>query len=378
MIIQCTKKLLDQLKKKPEMVEEEDPLISWHANFLTLNRRKTVVLVNDKNRYTIVLHGLKAKDFKNMDKIILQSIRNTFEHECIRNDVIKQFIHSSNTIAYTKTKNKKLVARMNKACETLYFFGRMLDPNTIYQPDLSLEISRDLVGDGKNDYFHPNEEMYKDLEKFTAFTGTSILQTKAIEMMITLRLENFKVYRKLIVPMHFTFHQLHKAIQTAFGWQNSHLHEFYIFDSKKSNQPFLPNHPAYDGERYKPIINLVCNEEAFSYGDDAIPMKMDDTIKLSEYMPAKATYIYDFGDDWIHDIEVERVMEDYDRNTPICLEGEGNTPPEDVGGEIGYENFLEIMADENHPDHKHMRSWSSGQLHQNFDIEMVNRMLKYM
>ncbi|MCD8509707.1 MAG: hypothetical protein LRY73_07405 [Bacillus sp. (in: Bacteria)] len=65
MLIQCTKKMLDELKRKPEeQVEEEAPLTSWHANIITLQRRKTLVLVNDQNRYTVVLHGLKAKDIK--------------------------------------------------------------------------------------------------------------------------------------------------------------------------------------------------------------------------------------------------------------------------------------------------------------------------
>ena len=61
MLVQCTKKLLDELKVKPQPHGEEDPLFSWHANFITLNRRKTVVLVNDQNRYVIVLHGVKGK-----------------------------------------------------------------------------------------------------------------------------------------------------------------------------------------------------------------------------------------------------------------------------------------------------------------------------
>ena len=36
-------------------------------------------MVNDKNRYVIVLHGLKAKDFKKLDELILQAIRETFQ-----------------------------------------------------------------------------------------------------------------------------------------------------------------------------------------------------------------------------------------------------------------------------------------------------------
>lgn len=61
MLIQCTKKLLDELNIKPgalhEPTGEEEPLFSWHANLIKLKRRKAVVLVNDSNKYVLVLFG---------------------------------------------------------------------------------------------------------------------------------------------------------------------------------------------------------------------------------------------------------------------------------------------------------------------------------
>src|SRR5699024_585038 len=75
MLIQCTRKLLDQLKIKPsEVPRKTQPLFSWHANILTINRRKTVVLVNDSNRYVVVLYGLLAKDFQKLDQLIFEAI----------------------------------------------------------------------------------------------------------------------------------------------------------------------------------------------------------------------------------------------------------------------------------------------------------------
>ncbi|WP_156942400.1 DUF6933 domain-containing protein [Alkalihalobacterium bogoriense] len=43
MLIQCTKKLLTELKIKPTPVTEEEqqqPLLSWHANLVTMARKK--------------------------------------------------------------------------------------------------------------------------------------------------------------------------------------------------------------------------------------------------------------------------------------------------------------------------------------------------
>ena len=137
MLIQCTKKLLDQLKIQPEMKVEEEPLFSWHANLLTINRRKALVFVNDKNRYSIVLYGLKAKDFKILDKHIISSIRKTFQQECIKEEIIEEFISSASQIRYTKTKNRSMLAKMNDSCKNVHYYLKLLDERSIYQAELT-------------------------------------------------------------------------------------------------------------------------------------------------------------------------------------------------------------------------------------------------
>ncbi|MGM0903892.1 MAG: IS1096 element passenger TnpR family protein [Bacillota bacterium] len=60
----------------------------------------------------------------------------------------------------------------------------------------------------------------------------------------------------------------------------------------------------------------------------------------------------------------------------ICMDGEGNAPPEDVGGSYGYTEFLNILANPSHPDHQHMLHWGRMQGYEDFNIEQVNRLLK--
>ncbi|MEH7123005.1 plasmid pRiA4b ORF-3 family protein [Bacillus sp. JJ1773] len=375
MLIQCTKKLLDQLDIKSDIQVKEEPLFSWHAHLITLNRRKTIVLVNDQNRYVVVLHGLKAKDFKNLDKVLLQGIRETFMEEGIKDEVIEKFLFQSKEISYTKTKDRTSVARMNKACENVYFFEELLENDSIFNTRMSMRVSRFLVGDGKNKYIVPNEEMYKNLEEFA---GEPIFMTKAVQLKVTLRLEKRNVWRRILVPINSTFNHLHHILQAAFGWRNYHLHEFYVYGNAPFEQVLSTNHSAHHKEGLKPVVNLVSHEEAFAYRTD-VEMKLDSDIKLSEYIPAykRLKYNYDFGDNWQHDIEVEEVIENYDANYPVCLEGGGNTPPEDVGGTYGFEEFLKILADPMHPDHNHMIQWGKMQGYEEFDIKKVNRELKH-
>lgn len=368
MLIQCTKKLLDQLDVKPKPQQEEEALFSWHANVLTIFRKKTVVLVNDKNRYVIVLHGLKAKHFKNLDEHIIEAIKNTFRDECIDEKIIEKFINYSKEITYAKTKNRSMVAMLNIPCNVLYRYDELKEDSSIYKSSVSKSVSRYLVG---KDYIHPNEEMYKDLENFA---GDNIFRCKAIVLKITLDLEKYEVWRRIAIPINDTFRKLHRVIQIAFGWKDYHLHDFYIYGESTSDISI--NHLGYHKDGYEPIVKLVCDEEAFDYPYDDLEMKLETGIKLSEYMPAKAKYVYDFGDNWQHYIEVEKVIEDYDKNYCVCLEGKGNTPPEDAGGEYGYGEFLEIISDKNHPEYENMLGWGTSQGYEDFDIDNVNKKIK--
>jgi len=55
----------------------------------------------------------------------------------------------------------------------------------------------------------------------------------------------------------------------------------------------------------------------------------------------KYTYIYDFGDDWIHSIKLEKIIPGKAVKA-ICIAGKGACPPEDCGGPREYEHLKEI------------------------------------
>ena len=79
--------------------------------------------------------------------------------------------------------------------------------------------------------------------------------------------------------------------------------------------------------------------------------------KLSEFFPEYnyMLYTYDMGDNWEHEIQLVRVIENYDKESPCLLEASGQTPPEDVGGVGGFLNFREIMLNPSHPDYEEMK-----------------------
>ena len=142
--------------------------------------------------------------------------------------------------------------------------------------------------------------------------------------------ENPQIWRRLLVPDDLTFDDFHIAIQIAFGWENDHLYQF-----------------SPKGWGSTPMI-----------GEDGDGLDSYETL-LSEIFTRSGktfTYIYDFGDDWHHQIKLEKISEGTLTN-PFCPDGEGACPPEDCGGVFGYYNMVKNANDPEHPEYEEIREW---------------------
>jgi hypothetical protein len=127
------------------------------------------------------------------------------------------------------------------------------------------------------------------------------------------------VWRRFLITKDGTFADLHRAIQDACGWSNSHLFEF--------------TSPA--GE---PIAGLPDPDE----GDEAAPDAF--TVPLSSVFTEHdvCRYVYDLGDCWEHTVRSAGVVESGERFHRRLLDGGRAFPPEDCGGVPGYERCVEV------------------------------------
>ncbi len=127
------------------------------------------------------------------------------------------------------------------------------------------------------------------------------------------------IWRRLRVPSDFTLADLHDVIQIAFGWENTHLHEFRV-----------------GKHRYG-----ILDPDGFDEMADETPVTLGDTVPRKG---ARVEYIYDFGDFWTHNVSIEAIEDaPPSRSThrlrrPVstaplaCLDGKRAAPPEDCGG----------------------------------------------
>jgi len=177
-------------------------------------------------------------------------------------------------------------------------------------------------------------------EKTEAVTRSTrpAITSDVFQFKITLLDVKPPVWRRIQVP-DCTLDVFHLYIQAAFGWWNSHLHQFEI-----------------GGVMYGPP----------EPGDMGFDLETEDEtgVVLSELLPKSRTrvrwvYEYDFGDGWRHEVLFEGSPPfDAKLNYPLCVEGAMACPPEDVGGPWGYGDYLDAIADPKNERHNELLEWS--------------------
>ncbi len=162
------------------------------------------------------------------------------------------------------------------------------------------------------------------------------------------------VWRRLLVPATIRLDRLHDVIQAAMGWEDYHMHAF----ADGSTEYGLADPELGHRDERKATLDRLLKREG-----------------------ERIRYTYDFGDNWEHEIVVEKALAaEPGVRYPVCLAGKGACPPEDCGGVWGYEHLREVLADPADDEHKEMLEWLGLQTEAEFDaarfdVDEVNRVL---
>jgi hypothetical protein len=169
-----------------------------------------------------------------------------------------------------------------------------------------------------------------------------------IELKVTLEYIEPAVTRTLQVPTNIRLDRLHLTIQAAMGWQNAHLYQFCIGEPYQWGAERWVSPDFVDGPEDLPADKTTLDQAATKAGE------------------AGLTYLYDFGDDWEHVLELGDVSEaEPGQLYPRLIDIAGTCPPEDIGGPPGYEMFVAAMADPKHPEHADLKDWYGGTFNPN-------------
>lgn len=122
------------------------------------------------------------------------------------------------------------------------------------------------------------------------------------------------------------------------------------------------------------------DQEAMDYLEpEKYEVMLDTDIKLRDVFKEyhQCVYTYDFGDNWEHIICLEKVEKSANRN-PILLERSGERPPEDVGGEGGFEEYMRIISNEEDPDYESIIQWAQTTKEKKMPIEEINKNMRWL
>lgn len=164
-----------------------------------------------------------------------------------------------------------------------------------------------------------------------------------LQFKITLDGISPRIWRRIVVPVRYSFFDFHVAIQNAMGWTDSHLHAFRL-EQKGTRRPITIRYPNPEG--IGSSDNSTLDERTEKIADH-----FGKTIK-------QCVYEYDFGDSWSHSVLFEDAGPAAPGVTyPTCIAGENACPPEDSGGPSGYASLRKIMKNPKHPEHAEMVEW---------------------
>ena len=161
------------------------------------------------------------------------------------------------------------------------------------------------------------------------------LGSKVYRLKVSLRGAKPPIWRRLLVKDNTGLHRLHLIIQDAMGWQNSHLYHFDTGEIRYTE--YFDDDFIDDAE--KPASSTRLGDLGLQDGD-------------------VLWYVYDFGDDWLHEVEVEQISP-FERGAgyPRCLAGRRACPPEDCGGVYGYDRMLSALRSKSDPERREYLEW---------------------
>ena len=161
---------------------------------------------------------------------------------------------------------------------------------------------------------------------------------KLFKIKVTLLGVKPEIWRRLLVPGNIRLDMLHETIQCSMGWKDCHLHAFHIKGTVYGD----PDNPPAENFKTERGTRSKLKFLDLQVGD-------------------KFLYVYDFGDDWVHEVLIEEISEPVPKETyPRLIGGERNCPPEDCGGPPGYESLLRILADPSDPQYGETLEWLGG------------------
>jgi hypothetical protein len=358
--IRCTQKLSKELgPKRTRPGASDDPgdpgdgvLGSWFANLFRLERRKCVLLTNDRTLYSVLLHGLRKADFAELGPLLVEALLANLRGDGVPAETVASIGMACHPIVWGPTNSRSVLGSQNELIQTCKLLAKV--DRTAEGPDLaSLQHRLNRLPLQARDNLYAVgllREALRELDPARRWEPESAggpapapaePEGSVLQLEIVLEEVEPAVWRRIQVPAGCSFWDLHVAIQDAMGWSDTHLHAFEV--EGRGGMVLEIGIPDPDGEA------------------DVIPGWKRRVADVLDRPGREVPYEYDFGDSWRHAVRLEKILPAEPGATyPRCLAGARRCPPEDCGGPPGYEDVLAVLADPAHAEHDALLEWLGG------------------
>lgn len=114
--IHCTQKLLKELQVQlsdPGEVSSLEGLGSWYANLLRIERRKCLLLTNEKTLYSFLVPAVLKENLRNIGQEFLVHLLLNLKYEGFSPEVLEKVRSEYQKIGFSKTANRSVLGSMN-------------------------------------------------------------------------------------------------------------------------------------------------------------------------------------------------------------------------------------------------------------------------
>lgn len=115
--IRCTKKVLDALGlRQTDLCGTKEPdsiLGNWYANLFTVDRRKTLIFINERTLLSFIVYGMRKDNIGNFKEYFHRGLRQLLLIESIGNEKIEEILAQYETVELTKTDSRTVLGNLN-------------------------------------------------------------------------------------------------------------------------------------------------------------------------------------------------------------------------------------------------------------------------
>ena len=109
-------------EKSAKHFSKINPFYSWHANYVTVNRKKVLFLVNELTFLPVVLADINATEKKQLDAHIQDGIQLAFQMLGIPKGKIRRYFENARSIKVNKNHNRTISSIVNNYIYLLEYF----------------------------------------------------------------------------------------------------------------------------------------------------------------------------------------------------------------------------------------------------------------